>query len=104
MALDMLICACRLPAPQLGVCKVHTPNPGWKPREKQPHPYPSSKMLQLVPEEEGVKLYPFVISAIVPRPIAFISSLSKEVRREGTCISCLLGGASLLGGAEDVFQ
>lgn len=69
----------RLPAPQPGVRKVHTPNPGWKPGEKQLHPFPGSKMLLLVPEEEGVKLYPFVISAIVPRPIAFISSLSKEV-------------------------
>ena len=46
---------------------------------KQPHPFPGTKMLELVPEKEGFHLYPFVISAFVPRPIGFISSLSKEV-------------------------
>lgn len=48
---------------------------------KQPHPFPGTKMLELVPEKEGFHLYPFIISAFVPRPIGFISSLSKEVRR-----------------------
>ncbi|KAK9833388.1 hypothetical protein WJX81_000759 [Elliptochloris bilobata] len=67
-----------LPPPNPGVRLVHTPDPGWRPGVKQPHPYPGTKMLQLSPEVEGVKMYPFVISAIVPRPIAFISSLSKE--------------------------
>ena len=28
----------------------------------------------------GHQLYPFIISGIVPRPIALLSSLSKEVR------------------------
>ena len=47
---------------------------------KQPHPFPGTAILELSPEKEGFHLYPFVISAFVPRPIAFISSLSKEVR------------------------
>ena len=37
-------------------------------------------MTQLDPAELGAGMYPFIISAVVPRPIAFISSLSKEVR------------------------
>ena len=36
-------------------------------------------MEQLDPQKLGAGMYPFIISAVVPRPIAFISSLSKEV-------------------------
>lgn len=72
--------AARLPAPTPGVRAVHTPHLNWRPGVKQPHPFPGTKMLELSPEKEGFHLYPFVISAFVPRPIAFISSLSKEVR------------------------
>ncbi len=77
----MSACGHRLPAPGVGVREVHTPHPGWQPGQQEPHPYAGSKRLQLVPAEEGVRLYQFVISAFVPRPIAFISSLSKEVRQ-----------------------
>ena len=59
---------------------VESPNPSWKPGQKQKYPFDSDKRLQLDPAEEGASaMYPFIISSVVPRPIAFISSLSKEV-------------------------
>jgi hypothetical protein len=61
------------------VRQTGTPNPDYKEGSKQPHPFGDSPRLELDPAELGVALYPFVISAVVPRPIAFISSLSKEV-------------------------
>lgn len=63
----------------VAVKHVDSPDPSWRPGQKQPHPFDSDNRLQLNPADLGVGLYPFVISSIVPRPIAFISSLSKEV-------------------------
>lgn len=60
------------------VIKVEPPHPGWTPQVKQPIPYEGEDWLQLDPQELGAGMYPFIISAVVPRPIAFISSLSKE--------------------------
>ena len=63
------------------VCRsVSSPNPEWKPGQKQQLPFQGTEMQQLNPAELGAGMYPFIISAICPRPIAFISSLSKEVR------------------------
>ena len=60
--------------------KVESPNPGWGPGSKQRHPFPSDEMIELDPAEAGTSaMYPFIISSIVPRPVAFICSLSKEV-------------------------
>lgn len=73
----------RQPKKPKGLVEVRTvtnPHPGWQPGQKLPHPFESNHRLELDPAQEGAGLYPFVISSIVPRPIAFISSLSKEVR------------------------
>jgi hypothetical protein len=58
---------------------VEHPHPDWRPGQKQPYPFEDSTRLTLDPAEGPRAMYPFVISAIVPRPIAFISSLSAEV-------------------------
>ena len=58
--------------------QVPSPNPEWAPGSKQHLPFEGTDMTQLDPAELGAGMYPFIISAIVPRPIAFISSLSKE--------------------------
>lgn len=78
------------PRELVAVKQVSNPHPDWKPGQKQPHPFDKSQRLVLDPSELGAGLYPFVISSVVPRPIAFISSLSKEVRMhclslEGCC-------------------
>lgn len=61
--------------------KVKSPNPDWKPGDELRHPFPTDEEIILDPSEVGPKaLYPFIISSVVPRPIAFICSLSKEAR------------------------
>eukprot|EP00884_Botryococcus_braunii_P015938 jgi/Botrbrau1/3027/Bobra.0070s0023.1 len=60
------------------VVRTANPNPSYREGDKQPHPYGDSQRLLLNPSEMGADLYPFIISCVVPRPIAFISSLSKE--------------------------
>lgn len=57
---------------------VPTPNPDYKPGDKQPAPFKTDKYVTLDPEKLGDDMYPFIISAVVPRPVAFISSLSKD--------------------------
>ncbi|KAK9823932.1 hypothetical protein WJX72_006453 [[Myrmecia] bisecta] len=55
------------------------PHPKYKPGDKQPHPFGHDRMISLDPAViGGAAMYPFVISSVVPRPVAFISSLSKE--------------------------
>lgn len=73
---------------------VEPPHPGWTPEVKQPIPYEGEDWLQLDPQELGAGMYPFIISAVVPRPIAFISSLSKEVSLVGREQSSLASGAA----------
>lgn len=63
-----------------GTKLVEQPHPNWKPGEKQPHPFPDNETIELDPQDYGKKLYPFMISSVVPRPIAFISSMSKQVK------------------------
>lgn len=65
---------------------VGPPHPDWKPGEKQPAPFENQRRLTLDPAEGAGVMYPFVISAIVPRPIAFISSLSAQVRHAASCM------------------
>lgn len=68
-----------IPVRRRRVTQTSSPNPAYREGDKQHHPFGACARLQLSPSDLGVGLYPFVISAIVPRPIAFISSLSKEV-------------------------
>ena len=79
---------CRLRRKPKGLVEVRTvknPHPDWQPGQKLPHPFESKERLELDPAQLGAALYPFVISSVVPRPIAFISSLSKEVCMRLSC-------------------
>ncbi|PSC71889.1 Flavin reductase-FMN-binding domain containing [Micractinium conductrix] len=54
-----------------------TPHPGWHPPLKQPAPFASNEMRAVDPSQlPSDVLYPLIISAIVPRPIAFVSTQS----------------------------
>eukprot|EP00897_Mesotaenium_endlicherianum_P010226 jgi/Mesen1/9231/ME000595S08644 len=54
------------------------PHPEWRPGEEQRPPFDMSKTIEIDPGLNGPSvLYPLTISTVVPRPIAFISSLSK---------------------------
>ena len=46
--------------------------------DKQPHPFSSDRMIALDVSELDGKLYPLTISSFVPRPIAFVCSLSED--------------------------
>jgi hypothetical protein len=50
------------------------PNKGWVLGDKQPIPYPGEHKC-LIPSELKT-CYPLIISAMVPRPIALVSSMS----------------------------
>uniref|UniRef100_A0A061SEF3 Flavo protein oxygenase n=1 Tax=Tetraselmis sp. GSL018 TaxID=582737 RepID=A0A061SEF3_9CHLO len=53
------------------------PHPDWKVGENQPPPFSGEEMMALDPSElGGARAYPLVISAVVPRPIAFVCTLS----------------------------
>ena len=57
------------------------PHPGWEPPKKLPVPpaIENGKMVAIDPRViGGKKCYPLIISAVVPRPIAFVSTVSKE--------------------------
>ena len=49
----------------------------WTPGDKQSHPFDHDRMLQFDPASL-TSCYPLMISAVVPRPIALVSSLSPE--------------------------
>jgi hypothetical protein len=57
---------------------LRRPHPAWRPGDKQPPPYGlGAPMLTLDPATvDKPSMYAFVISAVVPRPIAFVSSVS----------------------------
>ncbi|CAL8464215.1 g3750 [Coccomyxa elongata] len=57
-----------------------TPHPNWLPEsgEKQSMPYRDQPFKALDPAVWRHKLYPFCVTAVVPRPIALLSTLSKE--------------------------
>ena len=57
------------------------PHPGWEPPKKLPVPpaIENGKMVAIDPRViGGKKCYPLIISAVVPRPIAFVSTVSKD--------------------------
>ena len=56
-----------------------TPHPDWRPPQSQPPPFPTAATIEVDPAAYPADhLYPLMISAVVPRPIAFISTLSTE--------------------------
>ena len=79
------LCGLLIRAPAT-VKHVSSPNPDWKPGDKQSPPFENKARLALDPDEQGASgMYPFTISSVIPRPIGFVASLSKEV---SPCESC----------------
>lgn len=67
------------PEPRSAAPKVEAtdpPHPGWTPGVRQPNPA-GPRVVQLDPAEMA-SCYPLVISGIVPRPIALVSSVSAD--------------------------
>jgi hypothetical protein len=59
--------------------RVPPPHPGWQPGQPQPAPFDGGAMIQVDPAAtEKAAMYALVISTVVPRPIAFISSVCQE--------------------------
>jgi hypothetical protein len=59
---------------------VRRPHPGWSPPAKQAPPYDANTPMHVIDPSttSAAELYPLVISAVVPRPIGFVGSLSKD--------------------------
>ncbi len=53
-------------------------NPGYEAGDRQPAPFETDGFQQVDPAELGAAMYPFIISSVTPRPIAFISTISKD--------------------------
>ena len=53
------------------------PHPNWNLGDQQPSPYKDAGYVTFDPADmSGAQCYPLVISGIVPRPVAFVSSLN----------------------------
>ncbi len=52
--------------------------PGYEAGDEQPAPFGTDSFQQVDPEILGPNMYPFLISSITPRPIALISTVSKD--------------------------
>ena len=60
---------------------VHPPHPTWIPGEPQPHPFclEAGEEVHIDPATtDKASLYSFVISAVVPRPVGFISTVDAD--------------------------
>ncbi|GFR41511.1 hypothetical protein Agub_g2206, partial [Astrephomene gubernaculifera] len=59
---------------------VPHPHPGWRPGDSQPCPLPDATNFLAVDADvtPSSELYPLVISAVVPRPIAFVSTVDAD--------------------------
>ncbi|GAX77471.1 hypothetical protein CEUSTIGMA_g4915.t1 [Chlamydomonas eustigma] len=58
---------------------VLTPHPDWKPGQKQPHPFASDEMLGFDPAKiDKGTFYSLMISAVTPRPVAFVSTVDAK--------------------------
>jgi hypothetical protein len=54
---------------------VPQPHPDWQPGQPQPPPYKNTDMITLDPAvEDKPSMYAFLISAVVPRPVALVST------------------------------
>lgn len=68
------------PASTLGPLNyVHPPHRSWVPGQAQPHPFASDAMVDFDPEvvDKGA-MYSLLISAVVPRPIGFVSTIGVD--------------------------
>lgn len=59
------------------ISSISLPNPSYKPGDKTISPYENSKHISIDPKLEK-SCYSLIISGVTPRPVAFISSISKE--------------------------
>lgn len=69
--------SCKASAPVWGA----QPHPNWEPPQQLPVPeaIANGKMVEIDPRViGGKKCYPLIISTVVPRPVAFVSTLSKS--------------------------
>lgn len=57
----------------------NSPNPKWKPGTKIKSPFEGAKYLELDPSQlDSKSIYPIMLGGIVPRPIAFVSTLNEN--------------------------
>uniref|UniRef100_A0A7S3LNX4 Flavin reductase like domain-containing protein n=1 Tax=Aplanochytrium stocchinoi TaxID=215587 RepID=A0A7S3LNX4_9STRA len=61
-----------------GASHDQSPNPSWKKRETQPMPFPEETGFQSMVPRDMKSVYQFVISSVVPRPIAFVSTVNVD--------------------------
>ncbi len=79
---------------------VDPPHPDWKPGQKLPPPFDTSKMIQVDPEAtESGALYAFAISTVIPRPVAFVSSISADGDHNLAPCECICGCRACVAGA-----
>lgn len=76
------------------------PNKDWNPGDKQPHPFGHDRMLQFDPASLA-SCYPLMISAVVPRPVAFVSSLSADGIGNLAPFSCKYSAQQVFPGRDD---
>lgn len=56
-----------------------TPHPDWLPPRKLPAPFPTEEMRTVDPAQLPADvIYPLMISAVVPRPIGFVSTQNSQ--------------------------
>ena len=62
------------------VTVTQPPHPSWKPGEKQPQPFENTgeKAMLAYKPSDLTSCYSLCISAVVPRPIAFVSTCSED--------------------------
>ncbi len=85
LALDRLIAAFLATRRQTNPLRAPAPHPGWSPPAPLPPPFDPSSPDAWHAVDPAVTpsdvLYPLVISAVVPRPVAFISTLGPDGTR-----------------------
>ena len=70
--------------PPLTITTVPSPNPAWTPGDPSPHPFvgpAAATRTFMAATTPAAVLYPLVISAVVPRPIALVSSVGRDGSR-----------------------
>jgi hypothetical protein len=62
------------------ILRTQTPHPTWTPPQSQPPPYDTALGYHSIDPSSTPSdvMYPLVISSVVPRPIAFISSIGED--------------------------
>ena len=62
------------------------PHPGWRPPQPQPAPFVAGEAIEVDPASlPPGHIYPLIISAVVPRPVAFVSTVGSSGGRYCVC-------------------